>query len=78
MNSLRARLDPDTVDQIVFVNKNLKPSIKAFIESNFQNHNTKAEPAADDVMFPEDVELEVDGQINVNDLPKEVKNEIFQ
>ena len=80
VNSLRSSLDPDTVDQIVFVNKNLKPSIKAFIESNFQisGPNDKTEPTTENELIPEDVELEVSGEINVKDLPTEVKTEIFK
>ena len=80
VNSLRSSLDPDTVDKIVFVNKNLKPSIKAFIESNFQisGPNDKTEPTTENGLIPEDVELEVSGEINVKDLPTEVKTEIFK
>ena len=80
VNSLRSSLDPDIVDQIVFVNKNLKPFIKAFIESNFpiSSPNDKTEPTTENELIPEDVELEVSVEINVKDLPTEVKTEIFK
>ena len=56
VSKLRASLDSDSVDQIIFVNKNLKESIKQELQqirdsvmsakgSNISNNETLVEPA---------------------------------
>ena len=84
VNKLRSSLFPETVDHIVFVNKNLKPGVKKLIASNFTIPNDSqenelehhAEPAAENDDFLD--ENEVSGEIQLSDLPYEVKEEILQ
>ena len=89
VNNLRSSLDPETVDHIVFVNKNVKSGVKKLIASSFGTQENEMEkpiamnfgthemdePATASQCIPD--EVEVSGEIELSDLPYEVKKEVL-